>query len=161
MPVNSLKRIFAVHSPKHKFKPTFYAAICAFFTISLLGYLTKLTGYEMLIAPFGASCVLAFGLPKAPVSQPLNILISYIVATAISFLLFALFGFTIWVAALGVAASLFALLMLRVTHPPAGGIPLVVSVAHPALGFFIFPILTGVVTIISLSLIANKVIKHD
>lgn len=43
--------------------------IGGFFTISVLAMLTGTTFTEWLMAPFGASCVLAFGVWNAPLSQ--------------------------------------------------------------------------------------------
>lgn len=45
-----------------------------FLTILTLTYLTSITSTELLMAPFGASCVLAFGVWNAPLSQPRNII---------------------------------------------------------------------------------------
>ena len=46
------------------------AGVGGFIVIFLLAELSQMSGAALLIAPFGASCVLVFGLPASPLAQP-------------------------------------------------------------------------------------------
>ncbi|WP_432784809.1 HPP family protein [Oligella sp. MSHR50489EDL] len=43
--------------------------------IGAIAWLTQLTNVPLLIAPFGATCVLLFAAPTAPLAQPRNVVI--------------------------------------------------------------------------------------
>lgn len=121
--------------------------------MSLVGILASVTGLPMLIAPLGATAVLLFGQPASPLAQPMNIFAGYLVATLIG--VGAALAFPgLWVsAAIAVGVSLALMLMLRVTHPPAGAVPLVAT-ASPYQGSTLFiVVLLGCIILLTLALL--------
>ena len=72
-----------------------------FVGIAATAYLTHVTGNSFetgtsfLIAPFGATCVIAFGLPDSPVAQPRNIVGGHFISTLIG-LIFLWLGEPVW-----------------------------------------------------------------
>ena len=56
--------------------------IGGFVAISFLGILSDWSGYEMLVAPFGASTVLLFGAPNSPLAQPRNLVLGNLLGAA-------------------------------------------------------------------------------
>ncbi len=141
---------------KVNFKDSLIGLIGGFITIGLLAYLTKETKTPWIIAPFGASCVLAFGAWNAPLSQPRNIIGGHIIATTIGILCYNLLGNTPISLALGVGISIFAMLLTKTTHPPAGADPLVVIVAGSSWSFLIHPLILGCLVIVILAIIINN-----
>jgi len=131
-----------------------------FVAIGALAYLTSLTSAEWLMAPFGASCVLAFGVWDAPLSQPRNIIGGHLVSTAIGLLLFHLFGNSFWVIALGVGLAIALMHLTRTTHPPAGANPIVVIMAGSSWTFLINPVLIGSLVIVLIALLVNNLDKE-
>ncbi|WP_152394550.1 HPP family protein [Paenibacillus guangzhouensis] len=127
-----------------------------FAAIGALAYLTSLTSAEWLMAPFGASCVLAFGVWDAPLSQPRNIIGGHLVSAAIGLLLFHLFGNSFWVIALGVGLAIALMHLTRTTHPPAGANPIVVIMAGSSWTFLINPVLIGSLVIVLIALLVNN-----
>jgi len=127
-----------------------------FIAIGALAYLTKITSAEWLMAPFGASCVLAFGVWDAPLSQPRNIIGGHLVSTAVGLLLFHLFGNSFWVIALGVGVAIALMHLTRTTHPPAGANPIVVIIAGSSWTFLINPVLIGSLVIVLIALLVNN-----
>lgn len=123
--------------------------------MSAVGGLSLVTGLPLLIAPFGATAVLVFGQPTSTLAQPANIFGGYLVATAIGVCTVAAFPGAWWAAAIAVGVAIAMMLMLRVTHPPAGAIPLVAS-ASPLQG----PSLFAVVLLGSVSLVALAFLHH-
>lgn len=127
-----------------------------FIAIGILAFLTDLTSAAWLMAPFGASCVLAFGVWDVPLSQPRNIIGGHLVSTTVGLLLFHLFGNAFWVIALGVGLAIAFMHITRTTHPPAGANPIVVIVAGSPWSFLINPVLIGSLVIVLVALLVNN-----
>jgi CBS-domain-containing membrane protein len=111
--------------------------------IGVLGSLTYYTGHALLMAPFGASCVLLFSVPNSPLSQPVNVVCGHLLATLVGLLLRQCLPDAWWAAALAVGLAIALMAVFRVTHPPAGADPIVVFATHPGFGFLILPVLIG------------------
>src|SRR6266481_2473468 len=60
--------------------------------IFILAQLTSSLHTALLIAPFGASCVLVFALPNSPLAQPRNVIGGHLISTAIGLAVFAALG---------------------------------------------------------------------
>ncbi len=116
--------------------------------IGVLGSLTYYTGHPLLMAPFGASCVLLFSVPNSPLSQPVNVVCGHLLATLVGLLLRQYLPDTWWAAALAVGLAIALMAAFRVTHPPAGADPIVVFATHPGFGFLILPVLIGSVALV-------------
>ncbi len=116
--------------------------------IAITGWLSVLSGIPWLMAPFGASCVLAFGVPDSPLAQPRAIVGGHLVATAAGLAVGAMLGDG-WVAcALGVGLALAAMQVTRTVHAPAGADPLLVIAAHAPVSFLFSPVLVGSLVIV-------------
>ena len=109
-------------------------------TLVLLGYIAD---NPLLMAPFGATCVLLFSLPKSPLSQPINVIAGHIISIAIGLSLNFILPFEWWSLGLSVGLAITAMSILRVTHPPAGADPLVVFFSSPGWEYIIFPVVIG------------------
>lgn len=143
------------HEPKGNTLAHVKSGIGAMVAIALVGLMAVTTGIPMLIAPFGATAVLLFGQPKSPLAQPANIVGGYLIAALISSAALWLFPGSWEAAASAVGITIAAMAMLRVTHPPAGAIPLVAFASH-----FDLPALTLVVLAGSVLMIAIGVLHH-
>ena len=109
-------------------KQSFLAGFFSIITIGVLTILTYKTEFGIfLIASFGSSMVLLYGYPESPFAQPKNIFFGHLL-TAIVGLIFLYFVplplFLIIPFAVGFGVSL--MILLNVTHPPAGGNPIIV-----------------------------------
>ncbi|AIQ11407.1 membrane protein [Paenibacillus durus] len=142
------------------FKTALIGFIGGFVAIGLLALLTGLTSAVWLMAPFGASCVLAFGVWDAPLSQPRNIVGGHLISTAVGLLLFHIFGNGFWVLALGVGLAIALMHVTRTTHPPAGANPIVVIMAGSPWSFLINPVLIGSLIIVIIALLINNLDEH-
>lgn len=125
-----LRHFIHRHEPKGDTHAHLKSGLGAIIGMLSVGGLTAATGIPLLIAPFGATAVLLFGQPKSPLAQPANVIGGYILAALVgTFALFLLPGVW-WAAAVAVGVSIAAMLLLRVTHPPAGAVPLVAFGSH-------------------------------
>lgn len=114
----------------------------------------------LLIAPFGASCVLLFALPDSPLAQPRNVIGGHVTAALVGGLALAAFGTGWWVAPVAAGAAIAAMVALRVVHPPAGANPLVVIAGGHGLGFVASPVLAGAVVLVAVALVVNNLPRH-
>jgi CBS-domain-containing membrane protein len=124
------------------------AGLTSSLAIFILGFLGQLTNHPMLIAPFGASCVLLFGAPESPFVKPRNLICGHLLSAVVGliFLNYTSGSLIMMSIATGVAVSL--MLITKTAHPAAGANPLLIMVTHARWSFVIFPILSGVTVLV-------------
>ncbi|MBU7316382.1 HPP family protein [Paenibacillus oleatilyticus] len=105
----------------------------------------------LLMAPFGASCVIAFAIPDSPLAQPRSIVGGHLLSTAIGLVVLHTAGFHAWSAALALGLSIVAMQWTRTLHPPAGADPLLVMMAGSAWSFLWSPVLLGSLLIVAVA----------
>lgn len=128
--------------------------------IGLLALLTEFSEAQVLMAPFGASCVLLFALPEAPLAQPRNVIGGHLVATLIGLIAVHVLP-SIAPAEMGiiVGAAIAAMQVTRTVHPPAGADPLVVIALGSATpwSFLLTPVFAGSVILVLVALVVNNI----
>ncbi len=120
-----------------------------------VGELAVLTGQPLMIAPLGATVVLLFGQPSSPLAQPINVMLGYLIGAICCEAAFFLLPGDWQAAALAVGATVVAMRLLRVTHPPAGAIP-IMGFGQQLHGMKLF----GIVLVACLILIAIALVIH-
>ncbi len=130
-----------------------------FVTIFLLAWLSAKADTLLLIAPFGASCVLVFALPQSPLAQPRNVIGGHLVATTAGLVALMLVGATPLGFALGVALAIAGMILSKTVHPPAGGDPIVVLLASASWSFLAVPVLVGTVAIVLIGVAYHRVVS--
>jgi CBS-domain-containing membrane protein len=141
-------------------KQSFLAGFFSIITIGVLTILTYKTEFGIfLIASFGSSMVLLYGYPESPFAQPKNIFFGHLL-TAIVGLIFLYFVplplFLIIPLAVGFGVSL--MILLNVTHPPAGGNPIIVIMGSVSIDYLLNPIIIGAIIILLFGIIINRLI---
>ncbi|WP_036719569.1 HPP family protein [Paenibacillus harenae] len=126
--------------------------------IALLLYLGDAVSLTFLMAPFGASCVIAFVLPESPLAKPRSIIGGHIISTAIGLAILHLVGTSIWSMAFSVGLSILLMQYTRTVHPPAGADPLVVLLSGASWSFLVTPVLIGAVLISVSAYLYRKVL---
>ncbi|AIE61022.1 HPP family protein [Bacillus methanolicus] len=134
--------------------------IGGFITILVLAVLTKITPATLLMAPFGASCVLAFGVWNAPLSQPRNIIGGHFISTLVGLTVYHFLGNEPWTIALGVGLAIAIMMMTKTTHPPAGADPIVVILGAYKWNYLITPVLIGSIVIVLIAVLINNLRKN-
>jgi hypothetical protein len=129
------------------------ACLGSFLIITVLALLADMTSTPLILGSFGATCVLVFGYPDAPFSQPRNVVIGHITTTFIGLLLLTFLGPNLWSLALAVALAIGIMILFRVVHPPAGSNPVIIFLAQPSWSFLLFPVAIGAVLIVIFALI--------
>lgn len=137
-----------------------YATIFSTITIGVLTLLTYKTDYGVfLIASFGSSMALLYGYPESPFAQPKNIFFGHLLTSIIGVIFLYFFPLPIYILiplAVGVGVGL--MILLNVTHPPAGGNPIIVIMGSVSLDYLINPIIIGSLIILVFGIILNRLI---
>ncbi len=135
------------------------AAIFSTITIGILTLLTYKTEYGIfLIASFGSTMVLLYGYPESPFAQPKNIFFGHLLTSLVG-ILFLNIPLPLFVSipiAVGMGVGL--MILLKVTHPPAGGNPIIVIMGSVSLDYIVNPIIVGSLIILIFGVILNKLI---
>ena len=141
-------------------KKAFFAGIFSIITIGFLTLLTYKTEYGIfLIASFGSTMVLLFGYPESPFAQPKNIFFGHLLTSIVGvvFVNFTTLPIFIMIPiAVGIGVSL--MILTSVTHPPAGGNPIIVILGSVSFDYLLNPIMVGSIIIIVFGIILNKFI---
>ena len=128
--------------------------------IGSLALLTSYTGSVWLMAPFGASCVLAFGVWDAPLSQPRNIVGGHFVSALVGLMFYHWFGESSLSIALATGTAIAAMMLTKTTPPPAGANPLVVIMEGSSWSFLLSPVLIGALIIAVIALLINNLDRN-
>ncbi|WP_172565767.1 HPP family protein [Vibrio navarrensis] len=125
------------------------AGLGAFVAIGLLSFFdAAMSDVALLMAPFGATAVLVFGVPDSPLAQAKNVIFGHII-TAIVGIVFAQYvGVTPLTLALATGVAVSAMLLSKTTHPPAGANPLLIMLSGQSWPFLITPVLLGATLIV-------------
>jgi len=145
---------------KEKILKSFYAGIFSFITILILTLLTYKTSLGIfLIASFGSSMVLLYGYPESPFAQPKNIFFGHLVTALVGIILSNFLTIPIYIllpVAVGLGVGL--MIFLDVTHPPAGGNPIIVIIGGVSFDYLISPVILGSIIILIFGVILNRFI---
>ena len=145
---------------KDNFKRALFALIFSIFTIGTLSFLSFETPYGVfLAASFGSSMVLLFGYPESPFAQPKNVFFAHLITSLVGVLILQFLPVEQFLQiAIAVGLGIFLMIILGVTHPPAGGNPIVVILGGASYNFLLNPIIFGSIIIIVYAVIINRFI---
>ncbi len=132
------------------------AGVGGLLAISVVAWLSHIVGIPLLMAPFGATCVLLFSIPGSPLSQPANVVGGHVVSTVIGLLLHVLLPAEWWSLGLAVGLAIAVMMALRVTHPPAGADPLVVFLDNPGWSYLGLPVASGSLALILIAWLFHR-----
>ena len=143
---------------KDKIIRSLLALIFTTITIGVLTLLTYKTNFGLfLIASFGSSMVLLYGYPESPFAKPKNILFGHLITSLIGILFYNFIPLPIYILIpLAVGLGVGLMILLDVTHPPAGGNPIIVILGSVSFDYLFSPILTGCLIIIAFGILLNK-----
>ena len=129
-------------------------------TIGVLTLLTYKTEFGVfLIASFGSSMVLLFGYPESPFAQPKNIFFGHLLTSIVGVIFLYFVSLPIYLLIpLAVGFGVALMILLNVTHPPAGGNPIIVIIGSVSLDYLVNPIIIGSLIILAFGVILNRLI---
>ena len=141
-------------------KQSLLAGLFSIITIGILTLLTYKTEFGIfLIASFGSSMVLLYGYPESPFAQPKNVFFGHLVTATVGMFFLYLIPLPLFIIIpLAVGFGVGLMILLNVTHPPAGGNPIIVIMGSVSLDYLLSPIISGSIIILVFAIIINKFI---
>ena len=146
------------------FKQSILAGLFSFITIGALTILTYKTDYGVfLIASFGSSMVLLYGYPESPFAQPKNVFFGHLLTSVVGIFFLNFIPLPIYLTIpLAVGSGVALMILFNVTHPPAGGNPIIVIIGSVSIEYLLNPIITGSIIILIFAIVLNRLIlKKD
>ena len=136
------------------------AGLFSAITIGALTLLTYKTEFGVfLIASFGSSMVLLFGYPESPFAQPKNIFFGHLLTSLVGIFFLYLIPFPLYIIIpISVGFGVGLMILLKVTHPPAGGNPIIIIMGSVSLDYIINPIIIGTGIILLFGIVLNRLI---
>lgn len=115
----------------------------------------------MILASTGASAMLIFGLPHAPVSQPWNLVGGHLVSAVVGVTCYRLVANELLGSSLAIPLAMLAMFYLRCMHPPGGATAITAVIGGPHvhdLGyvFVILPVFFNAIILLSFAMAAGS-----
>lgn len=137
------------------------AGIGATLAIGLLSFLEmSMSEVALVMAPFGATTVLVFGVPDSPLAQPKNVIFGHLLTAIIGVAFTQYVGVTPLTLALATGMGVSVMLLTKTTHPPAGANPMLIMLAGQGWSFIFTPVLIGAVLIVLVGKSMHRVQKQ-
>lgn len=139
----------------------------AFFGIALVALLVELMPdlQLLVIGSFGASAVLLYGAPKAPFSQPRNLIGGHLVSAIAGVACYEYLPDIVLIQEAAAVATAIALMMVtRTIHPPGGATALIAVIGsdsvHAQGWGYLFPVMLGALILLVVALISNNLYER-
>lgn len=140
-------------------KTALLAGIGATGCITALSFFSSHSDALWLMAPFGATMVILFGLPASPLAQPRNIVAGHLITAAIGLIVAHFLGVHEWTLGLAVGLSIMVMMLTNTTHPPAGANPLLIMLAGENWHFLVTPVASGAILIVGFGYVYHRFIS--
>ncbi len=135
------------------------SGISAAIVIGMLAFLTLETSAGVwLMFSFGATVFIVFVLYELETAQPKNIFFGHLISILVGIIFNETIGLSFYSLGLSVGIAVMLMVYFKVMHPPAASNPLVALFMDLSFDFILFPVITGSVLIILLSILINKII---
>ena len=137
---------------------TFLAGLFSTITIGLLTFLTYKTDLGIfLLASFGSSMVLLYGYPESPFAQPKNVFFGHLITSIVGVFFLNFVPLPLYMTIpLAVGSGVFFMILMNVTHPPAGGNPIIIIIGSVSYDYLFSPVIVGTIIIIISAIITNR-----
>ena len=107
---------------------------------------------------FGATVFIAFVLYNLETAQPKNIFFGHLISILVGIFFNETIGLTFYSLGLSVGIAIILMVYFKVMHPPAASNPLVALFMDLSFDFILFPVVTGTILIIIMSVVINRII---
>jgi len=103
--------------------------------------------------------VLLYGYPESPFAQPKNVFFGHLITSVVGLFFLYFIPLPIFLTIpLAVGFGVGLMILLNITHPPAGGNPIIVIIGSVSLDYLLSPVILGSIIIIIFAIITNRFI---
>ena len=135
------------------------SGIAGALVISILAFITLETSAGIwLMFSFGATIFIVFVLYDLDTAQPKNIFFGHLISILVGIIFNETIGLSFYSLGLSVGIAVVLMIYFKIMHPPAASNPLVALSMDLSYDFILFPVITGTIVIILLSILINKII---
>ena len=135
------------------------SGISASIVIAVLAFLTLETSAGIwLMFSFGATVFIVFVLYDLETAQPKNIFFGHLISILVGIIFNETIGISFYSLGLSVGVAVILMVYLKIMHPPAASNPLAALFMDLSFDFVLFPVITGTIIIILMSILINKII---
>ncbi|KPH63230.1 HPP family protein [Pseudoalteromonas porphyrae] len=125
------------------------AGVFSTLTLLVLAYLESVNNYGVwLMAPFGATAVLVFGIPDSPLAKAKNVIAGHLITAFIAVVFVTYIGSDPISIAIATGLAITAMMLTKTVHPAAGANPILIISSGQSWDFLIMPVLIGTVFIV-------------
>ncbi len=141
-----------------KYEPII-SGVSAGIVIGVLAFLTLETSAGIwLMFSFGATVFIVFVLYDLETAQPKNIFFGHLISIIVGIIFNETVGLSFYSLGLSVGIAVILMVYFQVMHPPAASNPLVALSMDLSFNFILFPVISGTLVIILLSVLINRII---
>ena len=139
------------------------SSLAGFYSCITIGILTLLT-YKtdlgvFLIASFGSSMVVLYGYPESPFAQPKNVFFGHVLTSVVGMFFLYFLPIPLYIVLpIAVGTGVALMMLFNVTHPPAGGNPIIIIVGSVSVEYLLSPVILGSAIIVIFGLVINRLI---
>lgn len=108
-----------------------------------------------LMAPFGATAVLVFGVPQSPLAKPKNVIGGHMLTAMIGVVFSYYSADSAIMIGLAVGIAITLMMITKTIHPAAGANPILIIESSQSWDFLIMPVLAGTVFIVVCGFVAT------
>tara|TARA_B100000575_G_C23087354_1_gene626699 strand:- start:1033 stop:1368 length:336 start_codon:yes stop_codon:yes gene_type:complete len=106
--------------------------------------------------------VLLFGYPESPFAKPKNIFFGHILTSLTGIIFFKYISLPIFIIIpLAVGLGIAIMIFFDVTHPPAGGNPIIMISSSASFDFLFTPVITGTILVIIFGFFLNRFVAKN
>jgi CBS-domain-containing membrane protein len=138
----------------------FWSWVGSFLAITATSYLAVKTNSPLLMAPFGATSVLIFGVPESPLAQPRNVIGGNLLGALVSLIILHFLGSSPWTMGMAVSTAIGIMQFTGTLHPPSGAVALVVMMTKPDWQFLLTPAFEGSMILVLCAVIFNNLAEE-
>lgn len=137
-------------------KSALIAGVFSTFVLAFLAWLNYMGDYGIwLMAPFGATAVLVFGVPQSPLAKPKNVIGGHMLTAMIGVVFSYYSADSAIMIGLAVGIAITLMMITKTIHPAAGANPILIIESSQSWGFLIMPVLAGTVFIVVCGFVAT------
>lgn len=140
------------------------SAIGIFLGIGTVALVSNSIDNNLLLAPFGATSIIAFLLYDSDYAQPRNIILGYAITSIVGLLVVFLLGHTWIVYALAVSLAMLVKAYFKAIHPPSAAMPIILLQANEQgiVHYFLFDVMPGICLLVFIAILYNKfILRRD
>lgn len=136
------------------------SAIGIFWGIGLVAAIAESVDDNLLLAPFGATSVIAFLTPESKFAQPYNIVLGYSITSVVGLLVGYNLGNNWATYAFAVSMAMLVKVLFNAVHPPSAAMPIILINANKTniLAYVIHDVIPGLLILVGAAIVYNHFI---